>query len=157
MFNLLINTPYSKPIRELKTKVRVAQLKKSSRLPFEINFKKLKHSTQCYGYRLFIEDKAIAFCTDTGPCEEMNLLARNADILIAESSLPPGEIDTGWPHLNPQQAALVARREKAKKLFLVHFDAGAYLTENDRAKAEKSARKIFGNTWAAKDGLSIRI
>jgi len=153
MFNLVINTPYSKPIHKLKTQVKVTEINKSSRFPFDIKFKKLFHSTQCYGYRLFIDHKTIAFCTDTGPCKEIDALAKDADILIAESSLPPGKIDASWPHLNPQQAALIAKQAKAKKLFLVHFDAGVYLTNKDRDMAQKSARKIFKNTLAARDGL----
>ncbi|MFA6129518.1 MAG: ribonuclease Z [Candidatus Omnitrophota bacterium] len=153
MFKLVINTPYSKPIHQLKIKVKVGEINKDSKFPFDIRFKKLIHTTECYGYRLSADDKTIAFCTDTGPCKEIEVLANNADLLIAESSLPPGKIDANWPHLNPQQAALAAKNAGAKRLVLVHFDAGVYLTNKDRILAQNAARKIFKNTLAAEDGL----
>ena len=115
------------------------------------------HATVCYGYRLAAGGSSMAFCTDTGPCKAISALAKNADVLIAESSLPPGTIDSGWPHLNPEQAAKAAKTSKAKKLVLVHFDAGDYTKENDIRLAEKSGRKIFKNTVAARDGFSLEI
>lgn len=155
MFNLVINSPYSKPINRLKISVKVAQIKKNSRLPFDISFGKLLHTTDCYGYRLFVDNKTIAFCTDTGPCKNMEILAKNADLLIAESALPPGRIDTNWPHLNPEQAARIAKASKVKRLALVHFDAAVYLTKQDKLEAQRVARRIFKYTLAAGDGLTI--
>jgi len=54
--------------------------------------------------------------------------------------------DKNWPHLNPRNAARVARDSGAKKLALIHFDASLYLTLKDRKKVEKQAQKIFKNT-----------
>lgn len=157
IFEVIINTPYSMPVKRLKTKITVKEFSNNLELPVDIAFKRLSHSSVCYGYRVSADDKSAVFCTDTGPCRNLNLLAKGADILITESSLAPGRADHRWPHLNPQQAALIAKQAKVKKLFLAHFDAGVYLTSNDRLAAQKSARKIFKNTWATKDGLSIRI
>ena len=157
LFDTIINYPYSKPVNTLKTKLVVNEFSNNLKLPVDIKYKKLRHVGVCYGYRVSADDKSIVFCTDTGVCANLGLLAKGADILITESSLPPGKIDNHWPHLNPQQAALVAKQAKVTKLFLTHFDAGVYLTNNDRMMAQKSARKIFADTWAAKDGLSIRI
>ena len=157
IFNNIINTPYSMPVNKLKIRLVVNEFSNNLKLPVDIQYKELSHASVCYGYRVFAENKAVAFCTDTGPCRNLDWLAKGADILITESSLPAGKIDKDWPHLNPQQAALIAKQAKVKKLFLAHFDAGVYLTNNDRIAAQKSARKIFTNTWATKDGLSIRI
>jgi ribonuclease BN (tRNA processing enzyme) len=79
------------------------------------------------------------------------------DVLIAESSLPPSIVDRGWPHLNPEQAARAAKISEVKKLVLVHFDAVDYSKESDIKLAEESARKIFKNTTAARDGYSLEI
>ena len=157
MFGLVINTPYSKPIHKLKSKIKVKDITRGLKFPFDIKYKKLLHTTVCYGYRLFANDKTVAFCTDTGPCAQMKALAKNADLLIAESSLPAGTVDRGWPHLNPEQAANAAKTSKAKKLVLVHFDAGDYLKEKDIRLAEESARKIFKNTIAARDGFCLKL
>ncbi|MFH0855126.1 MAG: ribonuclease Z [Candidatus Omnitrophota bacterium] len=157
MFNLVINTPYSKPIHKLKLKVRVEDITRDKKFPFDIKYARLLHTSLCYGYRLSVNGKTLAFCTDTGPCKQMQALSKNADLLIAESSLPPGTIDTGWPHLNPEQAAMAARAAKAKKLVLAHFDAGDYLKESDIRLAEKSARKIFKGAIAARDGFCLEL
>jgi len=157
IFSTLINAPYSMPVNKLKIKLVVNEFMNNLKLPVNIEYRKLRHVGSCYGYRVSVDNKALAFCTDTGPCRNLDLLAKGADILITESSLPAGKIDNHWPHLNPQQAALIAKQAKVKKLFLAHFDAGVYLTNQDRILAQKSARKIFADTWAAKDGLSVRI
>lgn len=153
LFGTIINAPYSMPVNKLKTKVVVKEFSNNLKLPLNIEFRKLRHVGACYGYRVSAENKTIVFCTDTGPCKNLGLLAKEADILITESSLPPGKIDNHWPHLNPHQAAGVAKQAKVKRLILAHFDAGVYLTKKDRIVAQSAARKIFKNTLAAQDGL----
>jgi ribonuclease BN (tRNA processing enzyme) len=157
LFKLIVNSPYSMPVNKLKTKLSINEFSNNLKLPVDIKSRRLFHSSICYGYRVSAEGKSVVFCTDTGPCRNLDLLAKGADVLITESSLPAGKIDNSWPHLNPQQAARIANQAKVKKLFLAHFDAGVYLTKNDKIMAQKSARKIFTDTWAAKDGLSIQI
>lgn len=153
LFNEIINSPYSMPVNKLKTKLLINEFSNNLDLPVSIIYRKLRHISVCYGYRVFAENKSVVFCTDTGPCRNLDLLAREADILIAESSLPPGKIDNHWPHLNPQQAARIAKKAKVKKLFLAHFDSGVYRRSLDRLAAQSAARKIFKHTLAAKDGL----
>ncbi|MDP2927686.1 MAG: ribonuclease Z [Candidatus Omnitrophota bacterium] len=157
LFKVIINAPYSMPVNKLKTKLMVNEFSNNLKLPVDIEYKELRHIGTCYGYRVFADNKAIVFCTDTGPCRNLDLLAKGADILITESSLPPGKIDNHWPHLNPQQAALIAKQGKVKKLFLAHFDSGVYLKESDIRSAKEFARKIFKHTIAARDGLCIDI
>ncbi len=157
MFKLVINVPYSKPVSKLKTRVRINEISRGAKFPFGITFRELSHSTLCYGYRLDADGKSLAFCTDTGPCEGIMELADKADLLITECSLPPGKVDRYWPHLNPQQAARIAREAKAKKLALVHFDAGVYLNKADVGRAQSCARNIFKNTVAAKDGYCLEV
>jgi ribonuclease BN (tRNA processing enzyme) len=153
LFSRIINVPYSMPVSQLKTKITVNEFSNNLKLPVEIKYKELRHVGVCYGYRVFAENKSVVFCTDTGPCGNLRSLAQDADILIAESSLPPDKIDNNWPHLNPQQSALAAKQAKVKRLILTHFDSGVYLTRKDRLMAQKSARKIFKNTVAASDGF----
>ena len=157
MFDLIINTPYSKPIRKLKSKIKVRDITRGIKFPFDIKYEKLLHTTVCYGYRLTVNGSSVVFCTDTGLCKGIQVLAKNADLLIAESSLPLGTVDRGWPHLNPEQAARAAKASKVRQLALVHFDAGDYLEEKDIRLAEESARKIFKNTIAARDGFCLKI
>lgn len=157
VFKGIINTPYSMPVKKLKTKITVKKFSNDLKLPVDIKYKKLLHSTVCYGYRVLAEGKSVVFCTDTGSCKNVGLLAKNADVLISESSLAPDQVDNNWPHLNPQQAARIAKISRCKQLALVHFDASIYLNRADKEKAQAAARKIFRNTLAANDGLTISL
>jgi len=157
VFELIINTPYSMPLRRLKTKITVKEFSNNLKLPVVIESRKLLHSSTCYGYKVSAEGKSVVFCTDTGACRNLSLLAKGADILITESSLAPGKVDNNWPHLNPQQAARVAKDAKVKRLFLAHFDSGIYLTNKDRILAQSAARNVFKNTVAVHDDYSFEV
>jgi ribonuclease BN (tRNA processing enzyme) len=151
----IIRQPFTASIKALKTAVRLHELNSRISPPFPVTFKKLLHPSPCYGYRFRLEDKIITYCTDTGICKNLYLLAREADLLISECGYLSGQSKPGWPHLNPESAARVAEEAKAKKLVLVHFDASLYKTLRQRVKAERVARKIFPKTRAARDNLQI--
>jgi ribonuclease BN (tRNA processing enzyme) len=84
------------------------------------------------------------------------LLARYADLLITECSHKPGEQRPEWPHLNPQDAAEIAKRAKAKRLALTHFDAGRYTTIQERLDAAKSATN-FNDIAVGRDDLTLEL
>jgi ribonuclease BN (tRNA processing enzyme) len=127
-------------------------------LPYRISFLELDHADPCFGYRLEIGGKRIAYCTDTGPCENMEKLAKNADLLISECTMLPGaEIFQKWPHLNPEEAARMAENAGAKRLVLTHFDASNYPNIALRKKAESASRRTFNKTLAANDGMVVEI
>jgi ribonuclease BN (tRNA processing enzyme) len=153
----LISRPITIPLNKLPFKVRVNTFDRKINAPFSIQAFKLNHPSPCWGYRLETEGKIIAYGVDTGRCKNLYLLAKNADLFIAECSYRKGEIHKGWIHLNPEQAAEVAKQAKTKKLALVHFDASRYLTFRDRQQAEKAAQVIFKNTFAARDNLKIKL
>lgn len=153
----IINKPYTLSIKQLKTEIRLNELDKNSTVPVNVEFRKLKHSSLCYGFRFILANKIISYCPDTGICKNLLHLAKNADLLIAECSYKSGMEDKNWPHLNPENAARVARNSGVKKLALVHFDASLYRTFTDREQAEKVAKKIFKNTFVAQDDLKIEL
>ena len=84
-------------------------------------------------------------------------LARNADLLISECAHRSGETNPGWPHMNPESAAALAKEAGVKKLVLAHFSADRYPALKDRVNARKIAGKIFKNTLAATDGLRVKL
>ncbi|GAG84438.1 unnamed protein product, partial [marine sediment metagenome] len=120
IFTTIINNPYTMPIRQLKTGIRLNELNKKSNVPVNVEFRKLKHFSLCYGFRFTLEGKTISYCPDTGICKNLLLLAKNADLLVTECSYKSGKQDENWPHLNPESAARVARDSGAKKLALIH-------------------------------------
>ncbi|HNY34964.1 MAG TPA: ribonuclease Z, partial [Methanothrix soehngenii] len=77
-------------------------------------------------------------------------------LLIAECSHKPGESSPAWPHLNPQDAADIARRAGAKRLALTHFDAGRYRSIQERMDAVASV-KDYQDIIVGTDGLNLQI
>ncbi len=156
LFSTFIRQPYTAHIKQSKTKITLIELNKNTQgLPIEVTFKKLIHSSFCYGYRFVVEGKILSYCTDTGLCPNLLALARHADVLITECALKSGVRDDAWPHLNPEDAASVAKESGAKRLILTHFDARNYQTLEERRKAQKHASKIFPRVIAATDHKQI--
>ncbi len=127
-----INYPFTIPLNDLSYPVRIIELPDEiSVLPFKVTTGWLKHTQPVVGYR-FSLSKEIAFCTDTGRCDMLYTLAKDADLLITECSNLPGEISDDWPHLCPEQTFEVAKTADAKQLLLVHFSADRYTTKDMR-------------------------
>ncbi|HPT39955.1 MAG TPA: ribonuclease Z [Candidatus Omnitrophota bacterium] len=157
LFKEVINAPYSMPIKQLKMPVRLHEVNSRSLLPAGIEYKPLKHSSVCYGYRVEKEGKTVAYCTDTGVCRNLLSLACAADLLIAECSFKQGQKNLAWPHLNPESAGKIAKDAKAKKLVLVHFDAEIYRDLAQRKQAAQLARKFFREAIFGYDNLQLKI
>ncbi|MFX1601307.1 MAG: MBL fold metallo-hydrolase [Promethearchaeota archaeon] len=156
--DLIINHPYSSPFNDLPLKIKTHDLDEGRHnIGFPITCKLLVHADPCLGYRLELENKIITYCTDTGLCDNLFELAKDADILIIECSYKPGQEDWGWPHLKPEEAAEVAVKSGVKKMFLTHFDASSYKTIHDRKIAEEQAKAIFPEAIAAFDDLELTL
>jgi ribonuclease BN (tRNA processing enzyme) len=158
LLDTFVNEPFTVPLAALPYPVRVTELEEGlHRVPFTVECRRLVHTVPCYGYRLEIDGKTIAFCTDTGVCDNAVSLARGADLLITECGLLPGETSPGWPHLNPQDAIGIAAGAGAKRLALVHFGAEAYRTLDVRRAVQDEFEKTFPGLIVATDDLTIEI
>jgi ribonuclease Z len=74
--------------------------------------------------------ESLVFSGDTVPCEGIVKLARGADVLVYESTLPEHEVElrkergfAWWIHSTPRHAGQVARDAGVDKLVLNHFAA----------------------------------
>jgi ribonuclease BN (tRNA processing enzyme) len=151
-----INNPFTMPISQLPYPVKLFELPEDkNELPFSVKVKPLLHSSLTLGFRIEINGRIISYCPDTGYCGNAVELSKNADILIAECAYKKNLDSIKWPHLNPETAANIAKNSRAKNLILVHFDANLYRILEERQKAERIAKKIFKNTFAGIDGMSI--
>ena len=112
----------------------------------------VNHTPQSLGFR--IEDssgKVIVYSGDTGYCEEMVDLARDADLLILESSFPDEKEIKG--HLTPSKAGDIATRSGAKQLLLTHF-----YPECLKVDIEAQCRKTYqGELILATDLMSLSV
>ena len=163
--SLLLDHPFTTSLSEIRTRVSVREIGEGRHRIAEgciVEAAPLVHADPCFGYRFELgmgkDMKAVAYCTDTGPCKNVARLGRNADALIMECGLLPGSpISPGWPHLTPEAAAKMARESGCRRLYLTHFAAHLYTDMRKRKMAETAAKKIFPRTTAARDGLEIRI
>jgi ribonuclease BN (tRNA processing enzyme) len=158
ILNTFINQPFTKPLDDLSYQTELLELHGEKNVfPFEIRFMELVHTTLTLGYRIHLDNKTIAYVPDTGFCPNALSLAQNVDLLIAECAYRPGESSEDWPHLNPQDAATIAKQAGARRLALVHFDAQRYPTMEARNVAEMHAKKIFLNTIATRDDMNLHL
>jgi ribonuclease BN (tRNA processing enzyme) len=154
----LIDSPFTMPVSKLAFPVEIGELPRDrGDIPFPVSSEPLLHSSLTLGFRIELNGRIITYCPDTGYCENAVELSRSANLLIAECAYKSGQASAIWPHLNPETAATIARKANAKKLALVHFDANIYKTFEERKEAERQARKIFINTFAAKDGMEVNL
>jgi len=112
------------------------------------------------GKRISIEDVSwmrkgdvVAVVIDTRMCQEAIDLAKDARILLCESTYLDAERDLAenYHHLTASQAAEIAKKAGVNKLVLTHYSA-RYL---DHRLFENEAKAIFPNTTAAYDLLQI--
>jgi ribonuclease BN (tRNA processing enzyme) len=153
-----LNQPFTVPLADLPYPVRIMEMPESAAsLPFSVESLPLRHSTLTLGYRIAVDDHVIAYCPDTGYCENAVTVARDSDLLITECAYKNDRFVEGWPHLNPRMAARIACEAGAKSLVLTHFDASVYQSLADRKEAAAIAAGIFPTSVAGMDGLEVDI
>jgi len=89
--------------------------------PFRITVARVAHPVEAYGFRIEHGGHAITYSGDTGPCEELVDLARDADLLLCEASFTAGKEDIPDLHLNGREAGEHALRARARRLVLTHI------------------------------------
>jgi ribonuclease BN (tRNA processing enzyme) len=150
--------PYTVPFAMLPFKNSVHELAAGTHhLPFPLTCLPLVHPAPCFGYRLELDGKVIAYCTDTGVCDNAVTLARGADLLITECGLKPGAESPDWPHLNPEMAISIAKQAGARRLALTHFGAEVYPTLEDRRAVQERFSAECPGLLAAEDGMTIEV
>jgi ribonuclease Z len=90
---------------------------------------------------------------DTLPCQNAIEIARNATMLLCESTYldEHKELARQHNHLTSKQAALIAKEANAKELILTHFSA----RYQNLKPFETEARSIFPNSHVADDLLNF--
>jgi len=153
-FETLANAPFTNP----KKTITLHELEEGKHeIGFPVEVFKMRHTNIGHGYRVTLENKIIVYSGDTGVCPNSKPLAQDADLLIHECSFIKAPEPETWGHVDPIIAANIAKDANAKKLILTHFDAGLYTDLDKRKWAEEEAMKIFPNTTAAEDGLTIEL
>jgi len=112
---------------------------------------KSKHTDSSNSYRIEYDNKSIVYSGDTGYCNEIIEISKNADLLVLECSFPDS-----WDvknHLSPSLCGKIASKANAKKLVLTHI-----YPECDRIDIKKQCSKEFnGKIIVAKDFIKLRV
>lgn len=106
--------------------------------PFEVRAVPMNHVVPSWGFRVSAEGRTLAYTGDTGPCDELVELARDADVLLSEASWTDSDDAPPNVHLSGRQAAEVARDAGVGRLLLTHL-----LAWSDRAPVLAEARERF--------------
>ncbi|HEV2617157.1 MAG TPA: MBL fold metallo-hydrolase [Candidatus Acidoferrales bacterium] len=135
---------------------------------FDINGTKvtarwLNHPQGCLGYRLETPAGTIVYATDNEPGipemdKNLRELAADADILINDAQCSPEQLAStrkGWGHSSWLESVKLARECGVKNVVLFHHDPDS----SDRVVDGYlyAARQEFSNTWAATDGMGIKL
>jgi ribonuclease Z len=93
----------------------------------------------------------IVYSGDTKKCENILKLAKDADVLIHDTTFAE-EVEDRM-HTGAKDAAKIAKQANVKRLILTHFSR----RYTDLSELENDAKKIFKNSAAAKDFMRITV
>ncbi len=130
-FKRIFNKPYTLKHTKYKRKIKFMTFAKNKncKVPFKFLFKKLKHSDPSYGFKFFLENKIISYCTDTKYCNNIFELSKNSDLLILECN--QFKMKNNF-HLSFQEIKRNIEKFKTNKISLIHFGPENFKTLKDR-------------------------
>lgn len=132
-----------------KIKTEEMDYGKKKTFGFVVNSKPMKHVPNSIGYRIETGNKAIAYSGDTAYCQEIIDLARNADLLVLESSTQTQKTSL---HLSALECGQIAQKAGAKFLVLSHLGF-----EPEEKMAAIAAKGFKGKILVAKDLLEVTL
>jgi len=120
--------------------------------PLWVSTLPLQHARESVGYRIESpEKKVVAYSGDTDYCENLVVLAQEADVLVVEASFPEGHKIPG--HLTPSLAGRAARTARCRRLVLTHL----YPPCDETDVVEACRREYGGEIVLAEDLMTIKI
>ena len=153
----IVGHPFSANPKEYGLEIEFLEVEPGSKQkPFTFKCLELDHIDRTLGIRIEAEGKIVSYLSDTAPCENSLILAKDADVLIHECASEK-EDNFVWGHTCPISAAKTAKNAQTKKLFLFHFNPALAVNQQDRDKAENEAREFFDQTVASFDGLQVEV
>ena len=123
----------------------------------------LHHPQGSLAYRFHEKGKSVVFATDTEHPEKgvdrlLVAFAKKADIFVYDSTFTPEEYSQGkrgWGHSTWLEGTRIAEQAGVKKLYLSHFNPSH--SDEKIGMIINNAQKKFRETYAAKEGLTIRL
>jgi ribonuclease Z len=99
--------------------------------------------------------RKVVYTGDTRPSRTITRFAKDADVLIHDSTLDSthGKLASDFGHSTAAEAALIAKAANARALFLVHISP----RYESSAVLEKEAKKVFRNSIVAQDLMEFAV
>ncbi len=120
-----ISSAYHRDVEDLLTEVYDIHPVEGDRVlqigPFEVDLRRVTHTVETYGMRISAGGRTLAYSADTGGCDSLVELAREADLFLCEASYLDGEDNPVGIHLTGREAGEFATRADAKRLVLTHL------------------------------------
>lgn len=136
---------------DLAFKIKATELEYSSvkEFGFLVKTKPMKHNVSSIGFRIEHGGKILAYSGDTGYCDEIIDLGKNADLLILECTYEK----KGSNHLTPEECAQIAGKAKAKTLLLCHISE-----QTEKLPLARLVKPLFsGKVLIAKDLMELKL
>ncbi|ADI32318.1 ribonuclease Z [Staphylothermus hellenicus] len=115
---------------------------------------KVVHGIEAYGYKLTLKNgKRIVYTGDTKPFEDLESIAKNADILVHEATFTSDLREEAWEqgHSTAADAAITAYKANVKELVLTHISS----RYKDAEPLYVDAYRYFRNVVVAEDYMVI--
>ena len=117
----------------------------------KVNFSLNPHNLKTYSSKIEVDGVKIVYTGDTGyENNSLKSFAKDADLLICESTFLKGQIRNSDNHLYAHEAGMIARDANVKMLLLTHF-----WPEIDKQKYVDEAKEYFSNVEAAEEGKKL--
>lgn len=108
--------------------------------PMTVSVLRMAHPVETWGMRVEHDGRVLAYSADTGPCDALVELARDADLALIESAFE-ADRDTKAPrdlHLNARDAGQAATAAGVRRLVLTHLPPW-----NDPEIARQDAAEVY--------------
>ena len=116
-----------------------------------INGKKIKAKNITY----LEKGKKLGFVFDTRINKNIDKIAKDADLFVCEATyFDEEELAKEYMHLTATQSADIAKKSKAKKLFLIHL---SQKYDNKENKILQLVKKHFKNSAVAHDLIKVEV
>ena len=117
----------------------------------EVCFARNPHPLITYSTKFEVDKLKLVYSSDTGfKGNILETFAKNANLLICESTFLKGQIKNSDNHLFAHEAAMIAKNANVQKLLLTHF-----WPTIDKQKYVHEAKEIFENTEASKENKKL--
>ncbi|MBI5224320.1 MBL fold metallo-hydrolase [Candidatus Micrarchaeota archaeon] len=156
--NKIMSKPFDPiPFKKLcKFKVGFRNLSKGTyhfgNAKIEVDF--LHHSDTSLGYRVEADGKVFSYITDTQPCQASIELAKDADIMVHDSTWLEKDKSQIGKHSTAKEAATLARHANASAFYLYH--CAPNYGKKELQQLLKEAKSVYKPTYLSEDDLVVK-